>query len=103
MTAFTNIPKQVEDVLEKWNAATSRRNFLKSVGPARRELQRRGASLPLRLRIERASRRRRRLVRIRIPTSSNSIRGSSFMRTTPQPSTSERRTAARAPERPSGR
>src|SRR5438093_1373908 len=24
MTAFTNIPKQVEDVLEKWNATTNR-------------------------------------------------------------------------------
>src|SRR2546427_17160 len=32
MTAFTNIPKQVEEVLEKWNATTSRRNFLKSSG-----------------------------------------------------------------------
>ncbi|PYS13090.1 MAG: hypothetical protein DMG15_12145 [Acidobacteria bacterium] len=30
--AFTNIPKQVEEVLEKWNTATSRRNFLKSSG-----------------------------------------------------------------------
>jgi len=32
MTAFTNIPKQVEDVLEKWNRTTSRRNFLKNSG-----------------------------------------------------------------------
>ena len=32
MTAFTNIPKQVEEVLEKWNVTTSRRNFLKSSG-----------------------------------------------------------------------
>src|SRR5919198_758397 len=32
MTAFTNIPKQVEEVLEKWNTTTSRRNFLKSSG-----------------------------------------------------------------------
>src|SRR2546421_1837248 len=32
MNAFTNIPKQVEEVLEKWNATTSRRNFLKSSG-----------------------------------------------------------------------
>src|SRR5437867_403979 len=30
--AFTNIPKQVEEVLEKWNTTTSRRNFLKSSG-----------------------------------------------------------------------
>ena len=30
MTTFTNIPKQVDDVLEKWNGTTSRRNFLKS-------------------------------------------------------------------------
>src|SRR5213593_854919 len=32
MTAFTNIPKQVEEVLEKWNTTTSRRTFLKSSG-----------------------------------------------------------------------
>ena len=32
MTTFTNIPKQVEDVLERWNGTTSRRNFLKSSG-----------------------------------------------------------------------
>src|SRR6059036_1629302 len=32
MTAFTNIPKQVEEVLEKWNITTSRRNFLRSSG-----------------------------------------------------------------------
>jgi len=32
MTTFTNIPKQVDDVLEKWNGTTSRRNFLKSSG-----------------------------------------------------------------------
>src|SRR5207247_756219 len=30
MTAFTNIPKQVEEVLEKWNVTTSRRSFLKT-------------------------------------------------------------------------
>ena len=32
MTVFTNIPKQVEEVLEKWNGTTSRRNFLKGAG-----------------------------------------------------------------------
>jgi nicotinate dehydrogenase subunit B len=32
MTPFTNIPKQVEDVLEKSHAATSRRDFLKNSG-----------------------------------------------------------------------
>src|SRR5213593_4125431 len=32
MSTFTNIPKQVEEVLEKWNIMTSRRNFLKSSG-----------------------------------------------------------------------
>ena len=32
MTAFTNIPKEVEEVLEKWNPTTSRRNFLKGSG-----------------------------------------------------------------------
>src|SRR5437773_7867856 len=32
MTAFTNIPKQVEEVLEKWNITTSRRNCLRSSG-----------------------------------------------------------------------
>ena len=32
MTTFTNIPKQVEEVLEKWNGTTSRRNFLKGSG-----------------------------------------------------------------------
>ncbi|MBI4478640.1 MAG: xanthine dehydrogenase family protein molybdopterin-binding subunit [Acidobacteria bacterium] len=32
MTAFTNIPKQIEEVLEKWNGKTSRRTFLKGSG-----------------------------------------------------------------------
>ena len=32
MTTFTNIPKQVEEVLENWNVTTSRRNLLKSAG-----------------------------------------------------------------------
>ena len=32
MTAFTSIPKEVEEVLEKWNPTTSRRNFLKRSG-----------------------------------------------------------------------
>jgi len=32
MTAFTNIPKQVEELLEEWSGATSRRTFLKSSG-----------------------------------------------------------------------
>src|SRR5437899_519634 len=32
MTPFTNIPKQVEEVLEKWTGTTSRRNFLRSSG-----------------------------------------------------------------------
>ena len=32
MTAFTNIPKEVEEVLERRNPKTSRRNFLKSSG-----------------------------------------------------------------------
>src|SRR5262245_6382415 len=32
MTAFTNVPKQVEEVLEKWTGKASRRNFLKSSG-----------------------------------------------------------------------
>ena len=32
MTTFTNIPKYIEDVLEKQNGATSRRDFLKSSG-----------------------------------------------------------------------
>src|SRR5947199_9054050 len=32
MTPFTNIPKEVEEVVEKWTGTTSRRNFLKSSG-----------------------------------------------------------------------
>lgn len=32
MTTFTNVPKQVEELLEKWNGTTSRRNFLKGSG-----------------------------------------------------------------------
>src|SRR3990172_835186 len=32
MTSFTNIPKQVEEAMEKWNGKTSRRNFLKGSG-----------------------------------------------------------------------
>ena len=31
-TPFTGIPKQVEELLEEWNATISRRNFLKSSG-----------------------------------------------------------------------
>jgi CO/xanthine dehydrogenase Mo-binding subunit len=32
MTTFTTVPKQIEEVMEKWNAATPRRSFLKSAG-----------------------------------------------------------------------
>jgi len=32
MATFTNIPKQVEELLEKWNGTTSRRGFLKGSG-----------------------------------------------------------------------
>jgi nicotinate dehydrogenase subunit B len=32
MTTFTNIPKQVEDVLDQWNGTLSRRSFLKGSG-----------------------------------------------------------------------
>jgi nicotinate dehydrogenase subunit B len=32
MTTFTNVPKQVEELLEQWNGSTSRRTFLKSSG-----------------------------------------------------------------------
>ena len=32
MTAFTNIPKHIEEVLEQWNVTASRRGFLKSAG-----------------------------------------------------------------------
>ncbi len=32
MTTFTNIPRQVEEQLEKWSVTPSRRNFLKSAG-----------------------------------------------------------------------
>jgi CO/xanthine dehydrogenase Mo-binding subunit len=32
MTAFTRIPRQVEEVLAKWNGTSSRRNFLKGSG-----------------------------------------------------------------------
>jgi nicotinate dehydrogenase subunit B len=32
MTAFTNIPKQVEEVLDKWHVTMHRRSFLKSAG-----------------------------------------------------------------------
>ncbi|MGH9784004.1 MAG: twin-arginine translocation signal domain-containing protein, partial [Terriglobia bacterium] len=32
MTAFTSIPKQVEEAMEKWGGKTSRRDFLKSSG-----------------------------------------------------------------------
>ncbi len=32
MTTFTNVPKQVEELLEQWNGTTSRRNFLKGSG-----------------------------------------------------------------------
>ena len=62
------------------------------------------SALPVRRRSARsAPRRSGRRVRIPIPTSGSSIRGSSFARTTPRRSTSERPTSARAPARPSGR
>src|SRR3954464_11835858 len=32
MTPFTNVPRQVEDILEQWNAGLSRRTFLKGSG-----------------------------------------------------------------------
>ena len=32
MTTFTNIPKQVEELLEEWNGTISRRTFLKGSG-----------------------------------------------------------------------
>jgi CO/xanthine dehydrogenase Mo-binding subunit len=32
VTNFTNLPKQVEEILEKWNPVTSRRKFLKNSG-----------------------------------------------------------------------
>jgi len=32
MTPFTNIPKQVEDAMEKWDGGTTRRDFLKNSG-----------------------------------------------------------------------
>ena len=32
MTTFTNIPKQIKEVMEKWNGTTSRRDFLKGSG-----------------------------------------------------------------------
>ena len=32
MTTFTNVPRHVEELLEKWSGATSRRDFLKSSG-----------------------------------------------------------------------
>ena len=32
MTTFTNVPKQIEDELEKSTVTPSRRNFLKSAG-----------------------------------------------------------------------
>ncbi|HYM00950.1 MAG TPA: molybdopterin cofactor-binding domain-containing protein, partial [Blastocatellia bacterium] len=32
MTTFTSIPKQIKEVMEKWNGTTSRRDFLKDSG-----------------------------------------------------------------------
>ena len=32
MTTFTNVPKQIEDLLEEWNDGLSRRTFLKGSG-----------------------------------------------------------------------
>jgi CO/xanthine dehydrogenase Mo-binding subunit len=32
MTSFTNIPKHIEEAMEKWNGTTSRRSFLKNTG-----------------------------------------------------------------------
>src|SRR5262245_46123233 len=32
MTTFTNVPKHVEELLDKWNGAGSRRTFLKTSG-----------------------------------------------------------------------
>ena len=101
MTTFTNIPKQVEELLEEWNGTISRRNFLKSSGllvvsfsaaAVSRSVCAPGSGELPRLR-----------VRIPTPTSDSSIRGSSFTRTTRRPSTSARRTVARAPAPPSGR
>ena len=32
MTTFTNVPKQIEELLKQWNGPRSRRNFLKRSG-----------------------------------------------------------------------
>ena len=52
MTTFTNIPKQVEEALEKCSVTPSRRNFLKSAGLLVVSFQRRGHAV-------RSSRRRK--------------------------------------------
>ena len=98
MTAFTNIPKQVEEVLEKSDVTIAAQELPQERRPAGRELRRRGrASVgsggegPGR----RSGQRGRSVSRPRLPSTRFVDRR--FMRTTPPPSTSARRTAARAP------
>ena len=99
MTTFTSIPKEIEDVLEQRSPATSRRDFLKTSGLFVVSFSAAAVSGagPLVAAGEKELQPRRR-ARIPTPTSGNSIRGSSFKRTTQRPSTSARRIAARGRE-----
>ena len=81
-------------------AAAAPAGLPQELRPAGRQLQRRGVP---RQRSAQPRPQRPGAVRIPIPTSASSIRGSSSTRTTPPPSTSARPTAARAPARRSGR
>ena len=106
MTTFTNVPKEVEQLLEEGNGAISRRNFLKgsgllvvSVGAAAIAHANPLDAAPG----AEAGAMAQGPVRIPTRTSSNSIRGSSFTRTARRPSMSGRPTVARALARRCGR
>ena len=75
------------ELLEQWSGATSR-DFLKSSGLLVVSVS---AAARRRVRSPQVAQRARPPARIPIPTSGSSIRGSSFTRTTPRPSTSARR------------
>ena len=98
MTTFTRIPEHIEDLLDKQDGNPSRRDFLKTSGMLVVSIGAAGLAGPLSA-VAGAQVRGR----IPIPTSGSSIRGSSFTKTTPRLSTSERRTAARGPAPPSAR
>ncbi len=100
MTTFTNVPKQVEELLEQ-GSGTSRRDFLKGSGLLVVSFS--AAAIAGASPFVRRAPARRAPVPTRTSISASSIRGSSSTRTARRRSMSARPMEGREPERPSGR